>query len=151
MIHRRPAGAPARSGPLPSTWGRVWSVGGLLRRLGAPAEHRGSYLPAGVGDPVVLTVGLLDEPVEFDPVEPGLAFGHFAESLEAAALRSHGRGEELELDECAQAGEGGRRTSCGVFGRGARGGHPPAVTLPPRNLLADPQGQLLVLMNGKAE
>src|SRR3954447_19605877 len=80
------------------------SVRRFPRGVGVTPEDLRGDLAAGVGQPVVLAVGLVDQPVEFGPVEPAVGLGHLAQGLEAAALGPHRRGEELELDQVRQRG-----------------------------------------------
>src|SRR3954470_980080 len=69
---------------------RVHSVlAGLVGSLGASAEDGGGDVPAGVGQPVVLPIGLLDQPVQLGLVQPVLDLGDLAQRLEAAALATH--------------------------------------------------------------
>src|SRR3954468_19821723 len=46
------------------------SVRHLLRRLGPAAEDGGGHVAASTGQPVVLTVRLVDEPVQLHLVQP---------------------------------------------------------------------------------
>src|SRR5215212_2893418 len=65
--------------------------------LGRSPEHLGGHLAAGLGEPEVLAVGLVDQPVELRRGQPGLDLRDDPQRLEAAALGAHARGEELEL------------------------------------------------------
>src|SRR4051794_19273340 len=111
------------------------SVGRLSRGVGVPAEDRGGDLAPGLGQPVLLAVGLVDQPVQLRLVQPIVDLGDFPERLEAAALGPDRGGEELELDEVRQ--------------RGAT--QQPAVELGPRELLAHPERRLLVPANREAQ
>src|SRR3954471_800152 len=111
------------------------SVGRLLRGLRYAAEHLRRDLPAGVGQPLVLPVGLADEPVQLGLVQPRLDLGDLAQGLEAAALAPHCRGQELELDQVRQR----------------RAVQQPAVELGAGELLAQPQRRLLVAAHGETE
>src|SRR3954447_17814142 len=123
----RSATSPLRGGAggrLSSSWHMCWfyrATSGRARRAaqlpaaasagpGSPSKTRdatsrqdaGRPFGAGVGQPVVLLVGLGDQPVEQGGVQPTVDGGQLAQGLEAGALGQHRGGDELELDQVAE-------------------------------------------------
>src|SRR4051795_2630208 len=66
--------------------GRGSVAGGLAGRFRPAAEHPRRGLSPRLGQPLVLLVGLVDQPLEQRLVDPVVGLGHLAQGLEAGAL-----------------------------------------------------------------
>src|SRR5215211_5174912 len=123
-------------GRLSWSWHTAGSaVRGRIGGARVAAEDLRRDLPPGVGQPLVLLVGLGDQPAQERGVQPGLGLCEGAQRLEPGPLGEHRGGDELELDEVAER----------------RAGEQVAVQLRPGQLLADPGRELLVLADRNAQ
>src|SRR3954452_5466661 len=95
----RPAPRRARRAVAP---GRRSVAGGLARGFRPAAEDAGRHLATCLRQPLVLPVGLVDQPLHQPGIDTAIDLGDLAQGLETGPLEQDGVGDELELDQIAE-------------------------------------------------